>query len=103
MTVRIRHRDIPKHELIGLECEITSATDPTHIGKKGVIVTDVVPSSKAARAGLKQGILIQQVNRNQISSVKDFLEAIKTGKGVTNLLLITEGRYSRYIPLSFED
>jgi ribonuclease P protein subunit POP4 len=42
MTVRIRHRDITKHELIGLKCEIISATDPTLVGKKGTIVDETM-------------------------------------------------------------
>ncbi len=40
MTVRIRHSDVPRHELIGLECEITGSTDPTLVGKKGTIVDE---------------------------------------------------------------
>jgi ribonuclease P protein subunit POP4 len=42
MTVRIRPRDIVKHELIGLECEIVSATDPTLVGKRGTIVDETM-------------------------------------------------------------
>lgn len=42
MTVRIRLRDIVRHELIGLKCLITEATDPTLAGKKGIIVDETM-------------------------------------------------------------
>jgi ribonuclease P protein subunit POP4 len=38
----ISRRDIFKHELIGLEGEIVSASDPTLVGKKGVIVDETM-------------------------------------------------------------
>jgi ribonuclease P protein subunit POP4 len=38
----IRRKDILKHELIGLECEIVLASDPTLVGKKGVIVDETM-------------------------------------------------------------
>ncbi len=55
MTVRIRHKNIVKHELIGLECEITSATDPTLVGKKGTIVDETMNTLVIAeRSGEKR-------------------------------------------------
>jgi|ETNmetMinimDraft_2_1059921.scaffolds.fasta_scaffold63928_3 ribonuclease P protein subunit POP4 len=72
MTVRIRHRDIPKHELIGLECEITSATDPTHIGKKGIIVDEtmntLVIAERSGEKRIPKGnvILMLRINKGEV-------------------------------------
>ena len=55
----------------------------------GVIVVNVAPNSKAQAAGIEQGDLIIEVNRKNVSSVKDFKNLIdhhKKGEGI-NLLV----------------
>ena len=55
----------------------------------GVIVVNVVPDSKAQTAGIQQGDLIIEVNRENVASVKDFKKLIdqhKNGDGI-NLLV----------------
>jgi serine protease Do len=55
----------------------------------GVIVVNVDPNGKARAAGIQQGDLIIEVNRNSVASVKDFKNLIdqhKKGDGI-NLLV----------------
>ena len=65
--------------------------------KEGVIVLQVASGSPAQFAGLKPGVLILEANRKTIRTVQDFMDAIEGSKSV--LLLIQEGRYSRYVIL----
>jgi len=72
MTVRIRHRDIVKHELIGLKCEVTSATDPTLVGKKGIIVDEtmntLVIAERVGEKRLPKGniTLMLKINKEEV-------------------------------------
>jgi serine protease Do len=69
-------------------------------GEKGVLVTGVDPGSAAARAGIKAGMLIQEVNRRRVDTVEDFRKAA-SGKG-TMLLLVRDRSGSRYVALEKE-
>lgn len=51
----VRSRDITRHELIGLECEVLSSRDPTLVGRKGIIVDETMNTLVLAeRAGEKR-------------------------------------------------
>ncbi|MCD6393861.1 MAG: DegQ family serine endoprotease [Planctomycetes bacterium] len=68
---------------------------------KGVIVTGVTDSSPADRAGISAGMLIVSVNRQDISSVKEFSEALKeSSKTKKALLLVRNEQYAQYVVLS---
>jgi serine protease Do len=59
---------------------------------KGVVVTDVDPSSKLADAGLQKGDVIQEVNHQQVKNVSEFQSAVRKS-GTDPLLLVNrEGR-----------
>jgi serine protease Do len=60
---------------------------------KGVVVADIDPSSHAADAGLREGDVIQQVNRQPVKSVQDFNRAMASAKkdDPTLLLVNREG------------
>jgi serine protease Do len=47
-------------------------------GTKGVVVTKVDPASQAAAAGLREGDVIQQVNREPVTNTHDFQRAAKS-------------------------
>ena len=69
-------------------------------GLRGVIVTEVEPGSLAEFAGIGPGTLIMEVNRTQVSNVKEFNEEIEKGAGEGSvLLLVRDERYSRYVLL----
>ncbi|MBW1799314.1 MAG: DegQ family serine endoprotease [Deltaproteobacteria bacterium] len=72
-------------------------------GETGVVVTQVASGSVAASAGIRPGALVKEVNRKQIHNVEEFVQALApTGGKGTILLLIREGRGSRYVALSFK-
>ncbi len=68
---------------------------------KGVIVTGVTERSPADRAGISAGMLIVSVNRQDISSVKEFGQALKypleTKKALQ--LLVRNGPSAEYVVL----
>lgn len=69
-------------------------------GADGVLVTGVQRGSPAGRAGLRQGDLIQEVNREPVKNVRGFSEAIAASedKG-TVLLLVRREETTRFVAL----
>lgn len=66
----------------------------------GVVVSGVEPDSAAAMAGIRNGALIQEVNRKPVSTIKEFEEAVaQSDAGRPVLLLILQDQYSRYVAL----
>ncbi len=57
---------------------------------KGVVVTNVDPASPAAAAGLREGDVIQQANRQPVTNSSDFAGALKKSNG-ESLLLVNRG------------
>lgn len=57
-------------------------------GTKGVVVTNVDPSSPAAAAGLQEGDVIQQVNRRPVTNADEFDSAVKHSNNGQSLLLV---------------
>jgi serine protease Do len=73
-------------------------------GLSGVLVTGVEADSKAAEKGIAVGMLIMEVNREPVKNTKEFDEAIKkAGKDGSVLLLVNDGRYTRFIVLKLDD
>ncbi|MGC9325284.1 MAG: PDZ domain-containing protein, partial [Desulfomonilia bacterium] len=68
-------------------------------GETGVIVTQVDPSSAAASAGIRPGVLIQEVNREKIQNVKEFEQALEKNGKKPILLFIKDERGSHYVAL----
>ncbi|MEJ7607836.1 MAG: Do family serine endopeptidase [Bryobacteraceae bacterium] len=57
---------------------------------RGVIVSSVDANSSAAEAGLRRGDVIQQVNRRNVTSVREFEQALGRG-GDSTILLVNRG------------
>ena len=57
---------------------------------KGVVVGEVDPGSKAADAGLKPGDVIQQVNRQPVTNVKEYSQAVTASKKDDSVLLLVD-------------
>jgi len=68
----------------------------------GVIVTSLDRSSEAAQRGIMPGMLIKEVNRQQVRNRKEFNEAIKKARKKGVALLLVRQEYTRFIllPLS---
>jgi serine protease Do len=59
--------------------------------RQGLVVTNVDPSGPGSDAGLQQGDLIEQANREPVKSVEDLRAAIQNAGERPVLLLVTRG------------
>ncbi|MET0109825.1 MAG: DegQ family serine endoprotease [Candidatus Thiodiazotropha sp.] len=67
---------------------------------QGVVVTNVSPGSIAAMAGIDAGTVINQVNRNPVTSAGEFQKRINEGRSQRQvLLLVMKGGMSRFVVL----
>jgi serine protease Do len=64
----------------------------------GVLITDVQPSGRAADAGLRQGDVIVEVDRQPVASPDALRAALKTGSRPA-LLLVQRGAASMFVTL----
>ncbi|MGB8510714.1 MAG: DegQ family serine endoprotease [Pyrinomonadaceae bacterium] len=64
---------------------------------QGLVVTNVDPDGPAADAGIRQGDLIQEVNRQPIRSIADLRSAIGRAGTRPLLLLVTRGGNTVYL------
>lgn len=66
--------------------------------ESGLVVTEVAPGSPAARAGIRPGTLIKEVNRQPVKDLEGLKQALKKGsKDDTALLRVREGAGTRYV------
>jgi len=115
LTVKLGKRP-PAKELAGAPTEtpeelgfsVRNLTDELaerlgYEGESGVIVSGVEPGSEAARRGIVPGMLIKEVNLQEVKNTTQFNEAIaKARKKGKALLLVKRGRWTStvVIPLS---
>jgi len=81
--------------LSGVSIENLDAQSANELGlspnTKGVVVTNVDPSSEAAEAGLRRGDVIQEVNRQPVKNTSDFERAMHSSKDKALLLVDRNG------------
>jgi serine protease Do len=63
----------------------------------GVVTTSVDASSAAAAAGLKQGDVVQEVNRKPVHNVAEYNRALAEVHDQSILLLVSRGQASRFV------
>lgn len=63
---------------------------------EGVIVTDVIAGSAAARAGLEYGMLILEVNQQPVTTAEEFNRAVQQASAERRLLLLAGYPDSQY-------
>ena len=68
-------------------------------GEQGLLVTRVDPAGTAADAGIRQGDLIQEVNRRAVRTVPDFNAAVQQSGARPALLLVRRGQATIYVTL----
>ena len=68
---------------------------PNHI--KGVVVTEVQPDSPAAEAGLKQGDIIQEINKHPVKTAEEAIRLTEHSKDKVSLLRIWSKGGSRFV------
>jgi serine protease Do len=80
---------------LGLQVADLSAEKAEEIGMKpneGVLITRVDVNSKAYDQGLRQGMVIQKVNKKDVKSVEEFKAAVKEGSLKDGILLYVRAR-----------
>jgi serine protease Do len=66
--------------------------------KTGVVVTQVAPGGPADEAGMKEGDLIMEVNRQAVQNAEQYTRALNNRKsGSKILLLVKRGNYSQFV------
>lgn len=71
---------------------------------RGVLITDVDPSSNAASAGLQRGFAIEEVAKQPVTNLNDFNAALqKLGNKKSVLLSVVTQRGSQYIIVKDEE
>ncbi|HEU4387470.1 MAG TPA: DegQ family serine endoprotease [Blastocatellia bacterium] len=68
-------------------------------GIQGVALTAVEEGSAAYEAGLREGDVVQEVNRKPITSVLQFKQAIRQARGSSIVLLVNRGGNTSYVPI----
>ena len=64
---------------------------------KGVVITGVQPDSPAAEAGLKQGDVIQEINRHPVKTADEAVRMTEKAKDKVTLLRIWSNGGSHYV------
>ncbi|MBW6513071.1 MAG: DegQ family serine endoprotease [Desulfuromonadaceae bacterium] len=90
-------RDVPELGLNLQELTPELAARLGYEGERGVVVAVVKPGSAAADAGLERGVLIQEIDRQVVTSPAQAIKLLTQGKA--HLLLIRQGEGSRYLAL----
>ncbi|MDT8423448.1 MAG: DegQ family serine endoprotease [Desulfuromonadales bacterium] len=90
-------RDVPELGLNLQELTPELAARLGYEGERGVVVAAVKPGSAAADAGLERGVLIQEIDRQVVTSPAQAIKLLTKGKA--HLLLIRQGEGSRYLAL----
>jgi len=71
--------------------------------KQGVLISGVEPESPAAKAGLKPGLLVEEVNKQPVGSIKDLQNVLHQSKQSKRMLLrVRNGNFSHYVVLVAE-
>jgi Do/DeqQ family serine protease len=66
-------------------------------GQKGLVITGVNPDSRAADAGLREGDVIQEVNRRPVASVDELRAAVRSTTNRPVLLLVERDGHSMFV------
>jgi serine protease Do len=104
--MRIRRRGGGEAEIesdMGFSVQDLNPTLASRLGfeeDEGVLVSAVEPGSAAQRAGLTQGVLIVEVNRESVSNTQEFKKALgDADPDKSLLLLVKDERGSRYVAI----
>lgn len=72
-------------------------------GVTGVVITQVLPGSPAAEAGLRGGDVIQEVNRKTIADVQSFRQAVESAGNDPVLLLVNRQGSTSFVVVDKND
>ena len=77
-------------ELDGFKVQVLTPEKAKSLGleeSKGLLVTEVDPKSEAYKRGLRQDMVIEQVNQQSVGSLSELKEALKAGQDKPGILL----------------
>ena len=87
-------------EALGMQVEPISRAKKDYKGLSGVVISKVAPNSPASEAGLREGALIEKVNRKAVRNVQEFRTQIgKVPSGKPILMLVRFGNSNQFIVL----
>ncbi|MFN3324421.1 MAG: DegQ family serine endoprotease [Bryobacteraceae bacterium] len=66
---------------------------------QGVVVTNISPASEAFAAGLRRGDVIQEVNRQRVTNVRAFEQAVRQAGRESVLLLVNRGGRNVFVAI----
>ena len=87
---------------LGIEAQNLTPEIRKQIGaktKKGVVISNVLPGTPAATAGLRRGDIIIEANRKTIADMDQLREVLKKEEGKANLLVIERRGTTFYVAL----
>jgi serine protease DegQ len=83
--------DLSGTPLDGARMRNASRSEAQQAGADGIVIESILPSSPAARAGLRAGDVIVAVNRSPVSSVAELRSAVAGQRTILALELIRDG------------
>ncbi len=93
-------------ELLGMAISNVTADIAERSGfeiNEGVVITEVHPGGRAARAGLRPGVLVTGVNLERVHDTDAFERALAAAKANGRLVLrVRMGRYHQYIAIPLD-
>jgi Do/DeqQ family serine protease len=70
---------------------------------QGVVISQVAPGSPAAMAGLKPGLLVEEVNKQRVHNLRELAGVLKKSSTPNRILLrVRNGNFSQYVVLTTE-
>jgi serine protease Do len=91
----------PGRDALGLTVEPITPQMANRLGvKEGVVVRQVQPGSPAARAGIRPGDIIEEVNRQPVNSQSELRNALEASGDRPSLLLINRQGQSLFFTIS---
>lgn len=95
--------DVAQPEGVGVSMQTLSPEVAKLLGMdgsaKGAVVTEVVPGSRAARAGLRAEDVIVEVNRKPVASAEQAAAALKENPKAGHLLRIRRGGSAQFVTI----
>ena len=59
---------------------------------EGVVVTQIDPRSEAYQAGVRRGMVIREVNHQEVNNTQDFRQAVQKAEQGKQLLMLVENQ-----------